>query len=441
MPFLLLCRHARHRAGQLVPDKDSGEYPTEVVARVLRETLNASNIDLRALLYAPSSEAKQTARLLVDGLQGIHRPRDAPGRDWRSRIRGVANNQPMVAELSGSDTFDVPRHDRAASTVTYAESTQLDPDVQRAQRNADEAARVIEKRLQEGGQVGVLVVGHQPALSWLSDHFTRARNPARVLWRWHASAVPVASAEVVCLEVTERGSPSDPARSTGRRRWQGRVVWTIHPDDRGALEQIQEKVRSKMESAKLLSGVITLALTALLGVLLDHRRWASLGTCAGLSEEEQKTQGCLDVAPFAVPQLAFSGQVAVGVVFGFLILAFALFLMAMYAYDSLLMPTRFWAESPSTSGRVPKRFHAVRRRRAWLPERPPSSSAWVAYRNMMRIWFMLFTPAVLFSGAAFILLAVTLLRPSLAGYLIFTVALGLLLVYRWWFKPATGSED
>jgi hypothetical protein len=51
-----------------------------------------------------------------------------------------------------------------------------------------------------------------------------------------------------------------------------------------------------METAKLLSGVITLAVTALLGVLLDRAKWDGLGS--------------VTATPFGLEALQFSGQLA-----------------------------------------------------------------------------------------------------------------------------------
>jgi hypothetical protein len=51
-----------------------------------------------------------------------------------------------------------------------------------------------------------------------------------------------------------------------------------------------------------------------------------------------------------------------------------------------------------------------RTRDAWLPRRPPSSAAWVVYRNMQRTWFCLFTPADVLVALALLILAGALLR-------------------------------
>jgi hypothetical protein len=129
---------------------------------------------------------------------------------------------------------------------------------------------------------------------------------------------------------------------------------------------VTDKVKSKMESAKLLSAVITLALTALLGVLLDANRWERLAQ-----------------ARASLGGLPYSGQTAVQVGFVLMLAALALYLLTMYAYDGILMPTRFWAERPGrdqdagdgSSSQSQRRRLVPRRASSWLPRRPPSSAA------------------------------------------------------------------
>jgi hypothetical protein len=80
-------------------------------------------------------------------------------------------------------------------------------------------------------------------------------------------------------------------------------------------------------------------------------------------------------------------------------------------------------------------------RDAWLPRRPPSSAAWVVYRNMQRIWFCLFTPANVLVALALLVLAGALLRLQggtwlwVAAFFIFVAG------WWWWFRPVLGSED
>jgi hypothetical protein len=117
-----------------------------------------------------------------------------------------------------------------------------------------------------------------------------------------------------------------------------------------------------------------------------------------------------------------------------LLAAVALYLMTMYAYDRLLMPTRFWAELPPRRG-------DRRRGRNWLPRRPPSSSAWVVYRNMMRTWYTLFTPATALVALALGILGAALLRLDVGDLRWAVLAGTALAVIRWFFRPVLGSED
>ena len=67
--YVLLCRHARHDDGRLVPSKDGNgiwRFPAESVARVLAEELVIGKDCLRLakVIYAPTAEAARTANLL-----------------------------------------------------------------------------------------------------------------------------------------------------------------------------------------------------------------------------------------------------------------------------------------------------------------------------------------------------------------------------------------
>jgi hypothetical protein len=282
------------------------------------------------------------------------------------------------------------------------------------------AARCVDlavKRLR-GGANAVLVVGHQPQMGCLSSHLSGHRPG------WRNRAVPLAASEVVCLRLEK----------TRDGLWRGPLCWTLVPDDRNALDAVSDKVKGKMESAKLLSAVITLALTALLGVLLDTNRWTGLGTPKA-----------------SLAGLSYSGQAAIQVAFVLLLTALALYLLTMYSYDRLLMPPRFWAKGPDRrrdAQATPSKRRQVRERLvnrrvqgSWLPRRPPSSSAWVVFRNMQRIWFWLFTPANILVGLALAILAAALLR--LQGWTWLPVALFALVTgaWGWWFRPVLGSED
>jgi hypothetical protein len=291
--------------------------------------------------------------------------------------------------------------------VRYIECPTLSPARPRTKAMARAAESAITDAL-DGlpAGAGLLVVGHMPQLSWLAYLLTRGYGGR--WWKpWERAALPLASGEVACLAVSERWG-----------RWSGHLEWAITPTDDKALESLYEKVKGKMESAKQLAAVITLVLSGLLAVLLDTGKWDRLGDVQ---------------AEFPAP-LGYSGQGAVQAAFGLLLAAVALYLMTMYAYDRLLMPTRFWAELPPRRG-------DRRRGGSWLPRRPPSSSAWVVYRNMMRTWYTLFTAATALVALALGILGAALLRLDVGDLRWAVLAVTALAVIRWFFRPVLGSED
>jgi hypothetical protein len=242
----------------------------------------------------------------------------------------------------------------------------------------------------------ILVVEHQPHLGWLSDALLRRGR----VWRRRSFAVPFARAELICLAFPE---PQPLPWRTVRRP--GQVLWTIADDDRGAAEDVRAKIKSKMDTAKTLSGVITFGLGALLSLLLDPEKWSK-------------------VQPHAPVQIAA----------GLLLASLILYLASMYSYDRLLMPDRFWGE------RRPRRSGS-RRGRRWLVQRPPSSAAWVLYVNMMRVWRGLFTPATACVVAALTMLAAAALQLQAAQIIVAVPAAAVVGALVYWFRPVLGSED
>ena len=393
--YVLLCRHASHQGGVLMPDEKTKRYPTQDVADRLREELLfGREVTIKRLLFAPTPEARRTAWLL------------------RRELSATATPLPP-AELTRTGKFTicppgwVTDGRIGEQVVCYSECQALSPGQPRSRDTAKAGMKAVTDELCQlppGG--GVLVVGHMPQLSWLACNLSRGFSGR--WWKpWERAALPLASGEVACLEVTKR-----------RGHWSGHLRWAITPTDDDALKSLYEKIKGKMESAKQLAAVITLLLGGLLGVLLDTSKWSGLG---------QVKTGF--PAPFD-----YSGQGAVQAAFGLLLAALALYLMAMYAYDRLLMPTRFWAELPPRRGDRP-------RGGSWLPRRPPSSSAWVVYRNMMRTWYTFFTAATALVAIALAVLGAALLRLDVGDLAWAVPVVAILVVIRWWFRPVLGSED
>jgi hypothetical protein len=150
------------------------------------------------------------------------------------------------------------------------------------------------------------------------------------------------------------------------------VLWVIEPTDEKTAEQLREKIASKMDVAKVFGGVVTLAVGIVLNLLADPKRVAAL---------PHRPAAYLAAAALAT--------------------ALVLYVSTLYAYDSLLMPTRFWAT-----------VVAKRRRRSSVVERPPSSANLVLQQNMINIWNRKFTVANFLVIAGFGLLAWGILKIS-----------------------------
>ena len=202
----------------------------------------------------------------------------------------------------------------------------------------------------------LLLVGHEPQLGTIAGELLRWVRPRRVRPR----SYPTPSAAVLCIQL-------------GAAPWRRpRVLWVIEPTDDKTAEQLRQKIASKMDVAKVFGGVVTLAVGIVLNLLADSNK----------------------VAALSHPVAAYFAAAALAI-------ALVLYVSTLYAYDSLLMPTRFWATAV-----------AKRRRRSSVVERPPSSANLVLQQNMINIWSRQFTMANFLVVAGFGLLAWAILKIS-----------------------------
>jgi hypothetical protein len=229
----------KSQSRSILADENSGRFPSEDVAAVLREELVGSEIELKSILYAAlMPEVKQTTRLMLDGLEELPR--------WK---RGTNREE--------TGTFAVPKPKGSArADGIYRPCDKLDPTFVRGAGHARGARVAIDRILDQESNsdvVAVLVIGNQPVLGWLSDEYLRRRPPLR-WFLWHARPVPIDKAEVACLKLSAtRSGPwsflsswkdrnldtSEETRSS-RRRWQGTIAWTIHPDDSKAVADVRD---------------------------------------------------------------------------------------------------------------------------------------------------------------------------------------------------------
>ncbi|WP_299444206.1 hypothetical protein [uncultured Phycicoccus sp.] len=236
-----------------------------------------------------------------------------------------------------------------------------------------------------------LLVGNDPLIGYLASALV-------------GQPVPVARGELVCLV-------------RAGKRW--RLLWTISDDGPDEEEAVRAKIKSKMNTAAGLGTVIVGLTTFLL-------------------------QNALQQQPTLFQWLAFA---ALGTSAG-------LYFAALFLYDSLQMPVRFWGARFETRTavrhrggiRIPSRL----RHGKVLVRRPPSSSARLLQSSMLRVWTWIFTPACVLGGVgvAFYALGAT---PSGTGVAVevelshVLVAMFVLAasVSAWvaWHRPNLGASD
>lgn len=194
----------------------------------------------------------------------------------------------------------------------------------------------------------LVVVGHEPQLSAIA---------ARLLGRFgHPRRLVTPSAGVSCI------------RLGAGLRDRPRLLWVIEPSDAATETLLREKVKSKIDVAKVFGSIVTLLLGIVLNALADAN----------------KSQG-----------LQHPGGVQLAA--GLLALALVLYVSSLYAFDSLLMPARYWNSTGRRRNRTDQRPRYARR--------PPSSATLVLQQNMVGVWSGPFTLANLLVLVAIGLLA------------------------------------
>jgi hypothetical protein len=292
--------------------------------------------------------------------------------------------------------------------VTVEEDERLTARVAGNRHQIDEDLQTMQEVTQgtDSGHV-VVVVGHEPAMSWLLHHLVepharsrfvsfvtalRATTSERHARRWlHApQGLPLRRGELVML----RSDCSE---------W--RPVWALSPGSTQLIAHLRDKIASKMESAKQLGAFVTALLTFAVG-------------------------GVLESGPGWPRMVAWTGV-------GLLAAAVVAFFATLFRYDSLLMPTTMWASTkPATERQSPLGILA----------RPPSSAAWILFHNMQLVWLRGFTVACALTAAGGMLVVIGLARPQspagwllVASLLVAIAALGSLV----WSKtrPVLGVND
>jgi phosphohistidine phosphatase SixA len=383
------------------PLSPDGRTDVEKIGAVLAEYVRFGHgpdlprLDVRAILVSEYKHALETRDIMLECLPSDQRPKLCtlpelkPETFWSTRVQGVrdlikTNINPRLCPADGKE----------------ASSTEAIPTV--------------------------IVVGHMPQLGWLAGELLR--RPFRLARQ--SSPIP----RGVALAIR-----------TGGPWWrQSRVWWTLSPDGKQATADVREKIRGKMQSAQALSAVITLGLSAALGLAADPDKLQKLLGAPALVVSTRGVRAC-DVCPLDPPSAPATvlGRDVIwellstphptwalwGAAAG-LLLSLALYLAAFFAYDQLLMPEYFWSE------------RLGRGTPWWVVHRPPSSGAWLLFQNMQHVWFRLFVPAtflLIFGLAAFA--ALVLQAANLLFGLGAALVIAAVLAWRWRHRPRLGAED
>jgi hypothetical protein len=406
--YVFLMRHAEQRGGHLT---ESGtEHLRALAGRFSEWMLAAWRGDPTRTVHlwctTPASEVQETAEVLASAvLEEMYRHKEPVGYPFR----GPKATDGQGETASVDDKRDVSIAGVLPSTATKGSTTPADDEesVQRALSaySPDEAkfdalcrwltATEVEQQNARRSDVdSPLLVGNDPLIGWLAGRLTG-----------HATAI--GRGEMVCL-VDER-PPSG--------RW--RLLWTVSEDGEAESDAVRAKIKSKMTTAAALGTVIVGLTTFLL-------------------------QNPLQKEPTIWHWLAFGAMSS----------SAALYFAALFLYDSLQMPPRFWASRfPSSSPRrLRPRSGIWARLQHGRPslQRPPTSTARLLQINMMRIWSWIFTPATLLAGVGIVLLALgataegrdDILDVQFWHVVVATAGLAALLaVWVAWKRPDLGATD
>jgi|GEM_PF-5355720 len=348
VPFILLMRHAKHIPAEALPPESSSKRKVRFSAfRRLANLLRPSDADrseaaCRKLSSKGDKETQAVAERLKEHIDESW-VKEQNKKSWvKYRVAGIItadSDEAMAtakivrdvlqektlrkADLLELETVKLLKPKNAFGSDSFKENGSLGLAKELRIEIGCLARRVSASR--EGN--AILIVGHQPILGWLGYALVE-------------EAYPLAHSEVLCLD-QKRVSPG--------------LRWTISPSNLEAVKDLKEKIRSKMEVAKLLSSFLGAGLSFLLVAMANE------ATVAGLRGH---------VWPFVIGSIC-------------LLAALGCFLWTMCSYDTLLMPDRMWAETPHEPMTPP----------AWLVERPPSPVHWILYQNMIRVWHWQFMPA------------------------------------------------
>jgi hypothetical protein len=287
----------------------------------------------------------------------------------------------------------------------------------------------------------VLLVGHDPRIGWLIARLLDGERPGNNLWkrlrylahsRRRRALIPgLMHTELIACE-----------RRVGTNGFE--AVWALSPSDTTGDEAVRQKVKSKMETAKVFAAVLAAAVGLAATQLADAAKATVAAASSSTTLSTTSTVTSTVAAASSSTTLGTTSGVLIATrsagvaALALLVLSTVLFLVTMFWYDRLLMPTRFWSAAiPSRSNRL-ARWLGFRH----LLRRPPSSSTWVLYQNMQIVWSLCFLRATFFAGLGAVLLALSADGTSQRSVaVLLTIGLLVAVALSWRGRPTLGASD
>lgn len=385
-----IMRHAQAYRPHLGPSEiarradglsSTGIREAAAVANRLAETVLGQGEDAPSwtiadihLFYAPTPVGRETAAIVAAAINAHWAHVVATSR------RNDVSNAESSQEVGATELAEL--HPEAPATTTSVQLAEQWPDLV--------GSNAAPPRL-------LLVIGHDPQVT---RRLHAELETGRTLTRRLARRTSL-----------ERGE----AAMVRRRDGWTELMWVISPDTGDAVEQLQGKIKSKMETAKVFGAF----LTALL--FFSARELAARRSVADW-----------------YPWVAGTGV-------GLLAFATVAFVVTMFLYDGLLMPVRYWAPMGAQESWLARRRWYRLVGTGQDPRRPPSSAATVLFHGMQRVWSALFVPAAVAAGLGTAATAIALAEPKGAWwYAVVGSAVavaGLAVVLTLLGRPRLGTTD
>jgi hypothetical protein len=394
--YLFLMRHAKHNEGRLT--EEGSAHIRSLAMRfsewVQAEWRNQPERTVRLWFTSTSAEVQETADALAHSV--LAHARQGQGQDEPYPFDRPPKRECSTGRSGNGRPLWMPAlvpsslargHDLGNSLSAYS------PDNLVFQNLCKwlQASGTGQEPARRTETDAPLLVGNDPLIGWMASKLT-------------GRDTPVARGELVCL-VSE-----PPART----RW--RLLWTLSDDGETEAEAIRAKIKSKMNTAGALGAVI-------------------VGLTTFLLQNSVKTE------PDIWQWLAFAA----------LATSAGLYFAALFLYDTLQMPPRFWSSRFPSGHQKDSRLHAILARlRHGHPSvrRPPTSTARVLQASMVQVWVWIFTPATVLAGVGVACLAFGTsgdrhpVGPHpwqvLAAVVVLTAAAG---TWVAWQRPNLGASD